>query len=105
MFDPIRKTLFAGLGATVVTVEKMNAALQELVDKGKLSADEARSTAEKIAEESKAEYEEVRSSLNKTFREWLEKTPVCTREEIKALETRVARLESFHAESDSSEES
>ncbi len=98
MIDTLKKTFFAGLGATVVTAEKIEKSLQELVEKGKISADEARATAERISEESKHEYEEAQASLKTLFEELLEKAPVVSKKEFEKLAKRVAKLEKAAAE-------
>ncbi len=46
--------MLAGVGAAVLTKEKVEEALGELVDKGKISANEAKETARKISERRKA---------------------------------------------------
>jgi polyhydroxyalkanoate synthesis regulator phasin len=100
MIEMLKKTLLAGVGATVVTAEKVEAALSDLVDRGRLSADEAKETASKIANESKKEFEEARSSLSDLFEEWLERANVAAKRDVDALEARVAVLEAKHAAED-----
>ena len=93
MIDALKKTLYAGLGATVVTAEKFESALQELVEKGKLSAEDAKDTARKISEESKKEFEEAQSSLKSMFDELLEKAPVAWKKDLDAIHERLDALE------------
>ena len=93
MIESLKKTLYAGLGATVVTAEKIEAALQELVEKGKISADEAKATASRISQESKKEYEEAQSSLKEMFNELLERAPIASKREVEALQQRLDTLE------------
>lgn len=93
MIETLKKTLLAGVGATVVTAEKVEAALEDLVKRGRLSADEARETASKIADESKKEYEEARSSLKSLFDELLERANVASKRDLTRLEGRLAALE------------
>ena len=93
MIESLKKTFFAGLGATVVTAEKIEKSLQDWVKKGKISAEEARETAERISEESKKEYEEAQSSLKSLFEELLDKAPVVSRKEFDKLAKRVEELE------------
>lgn len=93
MIDALKRTLYAGLGATVVTTEKIESALQELVEKGKLSADEARETAKKISEDSKKEFEEAQSSLKSLFDELLEKSPVAWKKDLESMGKRLDALE------------
>ena len=93
MIDALKRTLYAGLGATVVTAEKIETALQELVEKGKLSAEDAKETASKISEESKKEFEEAQSSLKSLFEELLEKAPVAWKRDLEAINARLDALE------------
>lgn len=57
MINAIKKTLLAGLGAAVVTKEKVEAGLEELVSQGKLSAADARAFARKVTREGRREFE------------------------------------------------
>lgn len=98
MIDSIRKTLFAGLGAGVVTYDKLEAVLQDLVDRGKLSAEDAKSTAARMAEESRAEFQESRKSLESMLNDLLAKAPFVRKSDMAALELRVAALEAQLAE-------
>lgn len=93
MIDALKHTLYAGLGATVITVEKIEAGLQELVEKGKISAEEARQAAHKISEDSKKEYKDAQKSLEKMFEDMLEKSPVARRSDIAKINRRLDSLE------------
>ncbi|MGC9450748.1 MAG: phasin family protein [Oceanipulchritudo sp.] len=93
MLEALKKTIYAGIGATVVTTEKIESALGELVKKGKLSAEEARETAERISKESRKEFEDAQSSLKSMFEELLEKASVPRRKEIDAVNKRLDNLE------------
>jgi len=93
MIDALKRTLYAGIGATVVTAEKIESALQELVDKGRLSADEAKATAHKISEESKKEFEEAQTSLKSLFDELLDKSPVLRKKDLDPIQARLDSLE------------
>ena len=51
MIDLIKKTLLAGVGAAVVTKDRLEKTMDEFVREGKVSAGDARIMAEKIAEQ------------------------------------------------------
>ena len=93
MMDVIKKTLLAGVGAAVITKEKVEAALDEFVKQGKVSSHEAREMAEKIAADGRREFEamskELNEMLNRRFGREGEKVP----DRLAALEARVAALE------------
>lgn len=93
MIEMLKKTLLAGVGATVVTAEKVESALSDLVERGRLSADEAKATASKIANESKQEFEEARSSLMDLFEDLLKKANVASKRDLARLEARITAVE------------
>ncbi|HTB64444.1 MAG TPA: hypothetical protein VK737_12740 [Opitutales bacterium] len=96
MIDLIKKTMLAGIGATVTTKEKIEGALHEYVEKGKLSGQEAKSLADRIIADGKQEYEQARDDLGKKFQELLLKSKLATRDELAALEKRLVHLEAAH---------
>ena len=93
MIDLIKKSVLAGVGAATLTKEKAEEVLGELVDKGKLSATEAKETAEKIAEDGKREFESATTQLQEKFDELLSKAGFNQLKRIDELETKVADLE------------
>lgn len=93
MIDTIKKTLPAGVGAAVLTKDKVESALGELVQQGKVSSAEARQLAEKIAEQGRREFEILSHELDGKLREKFSGGERGMQEKIDALEARVAALE------------
>jgi len=93
MIESIKKTILAGVGAAVVTKEKVQAGLEEFVRQGKVSAADAQAMAEKIAQEGKREFESASARLGDTLRDLLAAPGDKYLARIEALETRVAALE------------
>lgn len=93
MIDTIKKTLLAGVGAAVITKEKVEASLSDLVKQGKVSAADARAMAEKIAQEGRVEYEVLSKQLGERIRELLARDTEKLQARLAALEARVAELE------------
>lgn len=93
MMDVIKKTLLAGVGAAVITKEKVEAALEEFVEQGKVSSKEAREMAEKIAEDGRREFENMSQELNEKLRERFAREDRKAQARLDALEARVAMLE------------
>jgi len=93
MIDLIKKTVLAGIGATVVTKEKIEAAMQDWVKQGKVSAEEARQLAGHLAEEGRKEWDATSKDLSERIRELLTKADYARRAEVTALEARVKALE------------
>lgn len=101
MIDLIKKTMLAGVGAAVITKEKVDVLLNEYVEKGKLSSAEAKNLAERIVADGKHEFEQAKHDLSGRFQELLEKSKLATRDELTALEKRLAALDAkLHAHLD-----
>lgn len=97
MIDIIKKTLLAGVGAAVITKEKVEAALDDFVKQGKVSSQEARQMAEKIATEGRREFETLSQQLNDMIRDRFTRTDQKFQDRIDALEARMAALEQEQA--------
>ena len=97
MIDTIKKTLLAGVGAAVVTKEKVEAALEDFVKQGKVSSAEARAMAEKIAADGKKEFEPLSGQLNDKVKDVVSGLSRSTQDRLDALEARVKALEHPHA--------
>lgn len=93
MIDLIKKSMLAGIGAAVVTKENAQQTLDEWVQKGKVSADEAKDMASKIVDQGRDEYDKARGELSKLFDEALARANVATKSDVDALEARIAALE------------
>jgi polyhydroxyalkanoate synthesis regulator phasin len=98
MIDLLKKTLLAGVGAAVVTKEKVEATLQDLVRQGKVSAADARVMAEKIAEQGRHEFDDMSAQLHAKLKEWLARNDEVTQKRLAALEERIRVLEEKRAE-------
>lgn len=93
MIDLVKKTMLASVGLAVVTKDKVLESLDELVEKGKLSQEEAAAMSDKIVEEGKAETEKARVEASKLFNEMLHRANVVTQDQYDALAQRVTELE------------
>lgn len=93
MIDLIKKSVMAGIGAAVVTKEKVEEALGDFVRQGKLSAADAAIMAEKIADQGRREFDELGTKLSAKFKEFNAKADEKTQAQLAALEQRVRVLE------------
>lgn len=93
MIDVIKKTLLAGVGAAVITKDKVEAALGDFVKQGKVTSAEARVMAEKIAEDGRREFENLSHELSEKLRDKFAGIDSEAKQRLNALEARVAALE------------
>ena len=94
MIDVIKKTLLAGVGAAVITKEKVEDALGDYVKQGKVKADDARIIAEKIAEQGRKEFDELSQKLGEKIKDFTHQSSAENKAHIAALEERIRILES-----------
>lgn len=85
--------MLAGVGAAVITAEKVEEALSDWVAKGKVSAEEAKEMAGRVTNQGKAEFESASRDVRKAVQELLEKAGVGQKDRIDALEKRLLALE------------
>lgn len=85
----------------MVTAEKVESVLQDLVDKGKLTAEESKAASRRIIEEGRKEFENSQQKLQAGFDELLENAPVVFRKDFDNLKKRVTQLEAQLAEVES----
>ena len=93
MLELIRKSLLAGLGAGVITKEKAQQAAQELVDEGKLAADDAKQFVDRLLEGANEQREEFQASIRDAVRKALDSTDVARAEDLQVIKQRLADLE------------
>ena len=100
MIDLLKKTLLAGVGAAVITKDKIEGALDDFVRQGKVNASDARIMADKIAEQGRKEFDELATDLNERISELLDRSKKDHETRIAALEARVNALEADQAEAE-----
>lgn len=99
MIEVVKRTLFAGLGAAVVTKEVLDNALREWIEKGKITPEEAGLFSDKLVNAGKSRWDETRDQFASRLEEGMAAANLATRARIEALEARVALLE-LRAEAD-----
>jgi polyhydroxyalkanoate synthesis regulator phasin len=93
MEDTLKNLLYQGLGVVAITREKVDKAVAELVEKGKVTREEGKKLFEEITTETHKAGMEFKENSKETIREWLEKSGIPSREEFEALKARVEVLE------------
>lgn len=93
MFDAIKKTLLAGVGAAVITKEKADEVIGDFVKRGKVNAADARDLARKLAEQGRVEFKAVTRDVEKQVRDLVSSNDAEARARIAELEARIAALE------------
>jgi len=97
MIDFIKKGMLASVGAAVVTKESAEQALNELVEKGKISTTDAREAADRIVEQGREEFEKTRGEMESWFEDMLHRASVATKSDVARLDERLTKLEAAAA--------
>lgn len=93
MFDLIKKSLLASLGAAVVTKEKVEQVTRKLVDEGRISVDEAERLSRELLESGQAQWEELQNKITSTIKKAIENLDIASRTDLQDLNTRVEEVE------------
>ncbi len=93
MINAIKKTLLAGIGAAVITKDKVEAGLDELVSQGKLSAADARVFARRLSRDGRRELADVSGELGEKLHAIAVKSAREGQVRLRQLETRLKKFE------------
>ena len=93
MFEMIRKSLLASLGAAVVTKEKVEEATKRFVDEGKISREEAERLANELVESGQHQWDDIQDKITETVRKGLDTFDIGSKQEFRELKERVDGLE------------
>lgn len=93
MINAIKKTLLAGIGAAVITKDKVEAGLDELVGQGKLSAQDARSLARKLARDGRREFDSLSDTLGEKLHAIALRSAGEAQVQLRQLEARLKKFE------------
>ena len=108
MFDLIKKSVLAGIGAIVVTEEKLQEAVDDFVQKGKLTQQEGQSLVTELQKVIRENKEKLSDTIDERVTCLMKELPVLTKDDlaefqrsvkhdIQALEQRIQQLEKQNA--------
>ena len=93
MIDLLKKGVLAGLGAAVLTRDKILESTRKLVEEGKLSSDDAETLTDELVKSGEREWEEAGTKLHSSFKKVSENLEVVRKKEFLDLLARVEILE------------
>lgn len=93
MFDYIRKMTLAGAGLAIITTEKIQEMMDDLVKKGEMTEKEAREAVNEYVEKSKQAKKDLEEKVEQMITGLLNRMNIPTRKEIEEIKERLARLE------------
>jgi poly(hydroxyalkanoate) granule-associated protein len=93
MLDYIRKMTLAGAGLAIITAEKIQEMMEDLVKKGEMTEKEALETVNEFVEKSKQARRDLEEKVEKTIVGFLNRMNIPTRKELDEIRERLERLE------------
>lgn len=81
-----------GLGALVITKEKAEEVVNELVKKGEVGQEEGKELISKLIEKGEKSKKEIENQIEKTVRNVVEKLDISTKKEIEELKSEIEEL-------------
>jgi polyhydroxyalkanoate synthesis regulator phasin len=93
MLDYIRKMTLAGAGLAIMTTEKIQEMMEELVKKGEMTEKEAREAVSEFVEKSKQARRDLEDKIEQMATGLLNRMNMPTRKEFEEIKERLTRLE------------
>ncbi|MDK2893018.1 hypothetical protein [Methanohalophilus sp.] len=101
MVDPVdymKKLGLFGIGVYALTEEKIDEYVRELIESGAINREEGKKYVTELIERKNKQQEELEEKISSKVKETFGKTELATKEEIKALEDKITKLEEMLAE-------
>ncbi|MFQ5786791.1 MAG: phasin family protein [Thermodesulfobacteriota bacterium] len=92
MQDLLKKALSLGLGALLVSKDKIEDVVNELVKKGELGQEEGKNLVNELIEKGEASIDEVEVKIEKIVKSVTEKLNLPTRKELNEIKTEIEQL-------------
>ena len=93
MLDSLKTTLFASLGVVSLAQEKFKSAIDELVQRGELTREQGTKVVDSLAEKGEVGGRAISDKLSEDLNRLINKTPLVSRHEYRALEERLRVVE------------
>lgn len=93
MFETLKKTFYAGLGAATLSKEAIEKVLGDWVAKGKISADDAKDFFTKVSKIGEENWEKARCDFSEKAEDLGKKWPFATREQVCKINKRLKAIE------------
>jgi polyhydroxyalkanoate synthesis regulator phasin len=97
MEQTFKNILYQGLGMVSIAKDKVEKAVAEMVERGKMTREEGKKFYDELTDETQKAGIEFKETLKDSVREWIEKSGTPSRDEFEALKKRIEALENEKA--------
>lgn len=92
MFELIRKTILAGLGAATLTKEQVDKLVDELIKRGEVTAEERPKLVKDLLARAEKSEKELEGKVNESLEKVIEKLGIPTKADLDALSGKIDQL-------------
>ena len=93
MLEILKKTILVGLGTVTLTRSKVRETLQQLVEQGKITTEEAERMTKELLDSGESELNEFRGQLRDAIHSGLKNMNLAQKDDVEKLLSRVDNLE------------
>lgn len=93
MLEGIRRGLMAGLGAVILTREKIESVTSKLVEDAKITQEDAERLTEELFQKGETQWQEFENTIRDSIRKALENLNVGSKENVDALNRKIQNFE------------
>lgn len=93
MLEDIKKGLFAGIGAVLLTRDKVERVIDTFVNESKLSREEGQRLADELVQSGEKQWSSLEERVLETVRNGIDRLDIGRRTELEALQERVENVE------------
>lgn len=93
MLEEIKKVMFSGFGAVLLTREKAEEVIRKLVKESKISKEEAQDLVNELFEHGTRQWSEMEESFSKALRKGVDNLNIASKKELHGLKSKVGKLE------------
>jgi polyhydroxyalkanoate synthesis regulator phasin len=93
MLEDVKKGLMTGLGAIILTKEKIEKITQKLVDEAKLNKEDARKLQKELLESGQHHWDHLTDSLSNLIKKGTDRLESSTKKEVLELKEKIEHLE------------
>jgi polyhydroxyalkanoate synthesis regulator phasin len=93
MNELLKKALSLGVGLTVLSKERIEQTVEDLVKKGEVAPDESKELVTRLVEKGEQQQSEIKRMMQEQLHKVLGELNVATKEDISRLEQRLEKLE------------
>ncbi|MFC1568737.1 phasin family protein [bacterium] len=93
MIEILKKTLYTSIGLVYLTKEKVEELVKDLIEDGKMTAQEGKEFAEDLLKKSKEAKDKVEEQIDHTVKDTLMKMNLVSRKDYESLEERLRQVE------------